>query len=463
MTDKPGFNTFVKSRQDTMKIAMNCRLHCHADIRSTSRMDGKRGFVLYLSLILFLSASFSIAQNPADSTNVLFIGNSITYYNNMPQMFGNIAISKGKNVAVTTYAPGGSGIVDHYVDPNVYSLFRNFDWDIIVIQPGSGESAGVTWPVDTTIARGKILLDSIYHYHPCARVYLYEIPYGVPSASTYSTYFSVQTIIRDSVTRMADSLRLQIIPAGECVRAYYSMHQNLLLHNAYNDIHPSACGSFLVASAFYAGIFQEAVSGCTYCSSIDPDTAFKFFSITDTVVLDHLPTWRINTYNLHAGFHFSINGNNIVFTSLSSNYTFLLWGFGDNTFSSQTNPVHPYLANGVYTIKLYAYAATCVDSLSRMINLTINTVHKLTEASNAVSIFPDPVQSILNIRTLHTLLEIGMYNVLGQNLVFTAAVMGTEYTVNMEPYENGLYYLTMKFQSGERISRKIIKVSRGEP
>jgi hypothetical protein len=319
--------------------------------------------------LLFCSVSHAVWS--IDSTKVLFIGNSITYFNDMPQLFRSISLNNGKAVSVSMYAPGGTGFVNHYVDPNVHSLFRE-SWDIIVLQPGSGESAGASWHVDTTIKRGRILLDSIYTYSPCAKVFLYEIRYGVPSANDYATYFSVQDRIRDSITKLSDSMGIPFLPAGQCARAYYEMHQNLLLHGSYNDIHPNLNGSFIVASSFYAGIFREQVAQSTYYSSLVPDTAAIFFSIVDTVVLNHLNEWRLNTFNLSADFAANINGGDVDFWNLAVNATSVEWYFGDGNSSAETNPSHTYTSNGEYWVTQYAFHDGCIDSISKKI--TVETV-----------------------------------------------------------------------------------------
>ncbi len=62
----------------------------------------------------------------------------------MPNMFRDIANNRGENVAVTMHAPGGTGFIDHVVNETVYSLFRSEQWDVVVLQPGSSESAGVS-------------------------------------------------------------------------------------------------------------------------------------------------------------------------------------------------------------------------------------------------------------------------------------------------------------------------------
>lgn len=355
----------------------------------------KDRLVLSFFLLLFILKG----KATDDTTRVLFIGNSITYYNNMPFVFKDMANIKGRKVAVTMYAPGGTGFVNHYTDPNVFSLFKAGNWDVIVLQPGSGESAGASFPVSTTIIRGKVLLDSIYFYNSCARVYLYEIPYGVPSATTYSTYFTVQARIRDSVTKMADSLKLQMIPAGECFKRYYGLHQNLLLHGAYNDIHPNANGSYLVASAAYVSIFQDTISGCTHYAGLPQDTAKKFFSIADTCVLNHKAWWRINTYNVNATFtHTLLGSNSVAFTALPSNYTSISWNFGDNTSSSQLTPVHQYAQPGTYTVTLKAFDNKgCADSLLQIINTTPLSLNALSVSDGELTVYPNPASSKVNV------------------------------------------------------------------
>lgn len=339
-----------------------------------------------LVFLLLCLSQYLVASVPQ---NILFIGNSITYFNDMPLMFESLANDKGHNVSVTMYAPGGTGFVNHFADPNVYALFRSRVWDAVVLQPGTNESVGRSFPISTTVQRGQLMLDSIYAYSPCAKVYLYEISNGIASSTGYANYFRIQDMIRDSTTQIADGMQVQMIPAGECCRAYYASSPNLLLHNSYGDIHPSANGSFLIASACFVGIFQEPVSGAGFFSTIQQDTARKFFSIADTVVLNNLARWRINRYNLHAGFSFSASGTTVSFQNTAANYVGLLWDFGDGITSSDENPVHVYASPGNYFGTLWATAANgCVDSFATEVTTVISGAIALPNPNLVV--FPNP-------------------------------------------------------------------------
>ena len=83
--------------------------------------------------ILFLFSLVCLNVNAQDTTKVLFIGNSITFYNDMPETFEDIANSASDIIKVTIYAPVCSGFIDHIDDVNVYNHFKTGNWDYVVL------------------------------------------------------------------------------------------------------------------------------------------------------------------------------------------------------------------------------------------------------------------------------------------------------------------------------------------
>lgn len=65
---------------------------------------------------------------------VLFIGNSHTYYNDMPHMFADICRSKGTDVEVTMLAHGGKGWDFHIEEPEVRFNILYGGYDTVVLQ-----------------------------------------------------------------------------------------------------------------------------------------------------------------------------------------------------------------------------------------------------------------------------------------------------------------------------------------
>lgn len=71
---------------------------------------------------------------------ILFIGNSHTHANNMPDMVRRIADSAGvkQRYDITMHAPGGARFKDHWANERVHALLGK-PWDHIILQGASGE------------------------------------------------------------------------------------------------------------------------------------------------------------------------------------------------------------------------------------------------------------------------------------------------------------------------------------
>ena len=72
-----------------------------------------KGFLL-LPLILFSQTE----------KRALFIGNSYTYMNSLPELINQIAISKGNSLIYESHTPGGSTLMQHASNSNVQSLLN---------------------------------------------------------------------------------------------------------------------------------------------------------------------------------------------------------------------------------------------------------------------------------------------------------------------------------------------------
>src|SRR5687768_13694632 len=73
------------------------------------------------------------------SHNVLFLGNSYTGVNNLPQLVHDVALSAGDTLAFDSYTPGGYQLVDHSIDVTSQNKIMTGGWDYVVIQGQSQE------------------------------------------------------------------------------------------------------------------------------------------------------------------------------------------------------------------------------------------------------------------------------------------------------------------------------------
>ncbi|MFN5418492.1 MAG: T9SS type A sorting domain-containing protein [Flavobacteriia bacterium] len=378
----------------------------------------------------------------------------MTYFNDMPSLFQSISSSKGQTITFTTHTPGGTGFVDHVNNQNLYSIIRNNHFDIVVMQPGTGESAGVSNPTTLTAQRGLVILDSIRKYSACAKAFLYEIPYGVVAENNYANYFGVQSMIEDSVTKISDLMQIPIVPAGECQFAYYQNNQDLLLNNSYNDVHPNYNGSYLIASCMYATIFKDSVSGTSFTGTVSSQNIPLFHNIVDSVVFQHSDLWRINDYHLTSIFSFEQNGSFIQFTNLSQNYDSVLWSFGDNQTSNEINPSHTYITNNIYNVTLAVYKGNCTEQFSQLINMQSAEILEETNSSD-FEIFPNPTSDYIHLKSteFENCKLIKLFSINGK----LEKSIPFDTIISIEDLKDGVYYI--QFSSEDKnFRKKIIKL-----
>jgi ABC-type glycerol-3-phosphate transport system substrate-binding protein len=72
--------------------------------------------------------------------NILFLGNSLMYYNDMPELFAKIAAANGKKVNVKSVTKGSATISDFTderteVGAQAIPLLKNQPWDLVIIEP----------------------------------------------------------------------------------------------------------------------------------------------------------------------------------------------------------------------------------------------------------------------------------------------------------------------------------------
>lgn len=90
-------------------------------------------------LLLLVSISAWTSPAPSDSTRVLFVGNSLTYYYGVPYLFQEIAGDVyGEDVSVDSLLQGGGRLAE--VASNSVSLeaLRGASYDVVILQENGG-------------------------------------------------------------------------------------------------------------------------------------------------------------------------------------------------------------------------------------------------------------------------------------------------------------------------------------
>ena len=90
-----------------------------------------------LKLLFVISSSIVSAKE----LNVLFIGNSYTYVNDVPKMVQNLAHAAGHTLTYDQHTEGGWTLDKHWHSDITLNKIRQGGWDIVVIQGHSQETS----------------------------------------------------------------------------------------------------------------------------------------------------------------------------------------------------------------------------------------------------------------------------------------------------------------------------------
>ncbi|HRH38064.1 MAG TPA: hypothetical protein PK760_06950 [Flavobacteriales bacterium] len=326
-------------------------------------------------LVPFLAFAFA-AQ--AQQTSVLFIGNSYTYVNDLPNTFRQLALSMGETVTVGMSAPGGYTLMDHTVLPATMDAIASQAWTYVVMQEQSQLGALPTDVTDTE--SGAIqLVSAIEESDECTYPVFY-MTWGRQNGDDLNcanfpymcTYNGMQQGLRDNYVALAEYNDGYTAPVGVAWKVVRDTQPGINLYQS-DGSHPSVEGTYLAACVFYCTLFQESCAGASFNSSLPQSTANILQGIASAVVLDSLTTWNLDV----------ANGTDAYITGTSSNgpndVTFYhpgagthLWTCSNGQSSTEANPTFTFSASGTYTFT-HTYNDPCgnTDTATWTVDVTI--------------------------------------------------------------------------------------------
>lgn len=311
-------------------------------------------FKTLLFIALLLSTRFSIA---GDTLRVLFLGNSYTAANGLPQLVQAMAASAGDTLIYDSNTPGGYRLTDHATNSSSQSKIMQGGWDYVVLQ---GQSQEPVVGTSLFVAGGQSLYDQIKQYSPCAVVMGY-MTWGRKNgdASTCSsfpvmcTYTGMDSSLRENYEDLFSSLNGELSPVSVVWR---SIRQNYPAIDLYqpDESHPSLAGSYAAACTFYSSLFKKDPLAITFNSSLPSGDAQAIRNTVKSLVYDSLSQWKYKRTPL-SGFNFVVGPgtNEINLYSVNQNIRqFYAWDLGDGTNSSAASLTHTYPLDGTYLVSL---------------------------------------------------------------------------------------------------------------
>ncbi len=247
--------------------------------------------IFFRKMILFIviyACVFSqgIAQSETPR-KLLFIGNSYTYFWNLPQQLAAMAESKQISLATRQSTAGGVSLAQHWRgEKKLQSLekIRKGDFDAVVIQDHS--LSAVESP-DSLLHYGQLFGKEIQAKG--AQIYVY-----MTWARPYDPYTQKQ--ITDKYNELAKILKAQIVPVGLAWQRARALRPEITLYDP-DQSHPSPEGSYLSACVFFRVITGESPIGLPnrltstdqdgekiYLNILSPEDALFFQKVAEEVV-----------------------------------------------------------------------------------------------------------------------------------------------------------------------------------
>ena len=183
------------------------------------------------------------ADGLADQSRVLFIGNSLTYVNDLPGMLSAIAAQAGKTLVTTDVSEGGFALEDHFHAGHVQVEIAK-GYQLVVLQQGpSAEKAS-----QVNLLQWATRFDPLIR-NSGARPAFYMV---WPELARFSRFDDV----RDSYSNAALAIDGMFIPGGEAWRESWRIDPALKFYGE-DDFHPSTLGTYAVALSMFAEMFRQ--------------------------------------------------------------------------------------------------------------------------------------------------------------------------------------------------------------
>ena len=199
----------------------------------------------FAPLLLLLACSASTPSAPPGddpaARQVLFIGNSLTYWNDLPARIAAVtAAAGGQPLQVTVLAKPDYGLGDHWAEGEALRLIRRGGWEYVVLQQG---------PSTLPESRADLRLQVARFAAEIRKVGAVPTIYGVWPDATRRAFLSASI---ESYRLAADDVDGLLIPAARAWHVAWTVDSTLGFYA--DGLHPSTLGAQLVALTFAAAL-----------------------------------------------------------------------------------------------------------------------------------------------------------------------------------------------------------------
>ena len=197
------------------------------------------------AIVAFFLTWFVTVSAFSQKVTVLFVGNSLTYSNNLPELVKQIAKCDRVELTYRTLAFPNYALEDHLNGGQVTSEIKSRVYDFVIVQQG---------PSSQEEGRSMLLRDGLKFHKLCAENKTKLAFFTVwPAKERFGDF---QRVI-ETYKLAADSTRGIFCPAGNAWLNAWEINSDLPLYSL-DNFHPSYQGSLLAALVIYGSIKKRA-------------------------------------------------------------------------------------------------------------------------------------------------------------------------------------------------------------
>lgn len=176
------------------------------------------------------------ATTAGENTRVLFLGNSYTYYQDLPSLVGRLLDSASDDMKIShrMIAPGGCTLEVHASTPKTVAAIEEHNWDFVVMQEQSMRP--VVSPEDM-LSAAKELQQAVNKSGAQSILFM-----------TWARKHNPQMIdaLARAYEQTAEALGAEVAPVGLAWALARKRHPKLNLHHS-DGSHPAPAGTYLAA------------------------------------------------------------------------------------------------------------------------------------------------------------------------------------------------------------------------
>ncbi|HTF06484.1 MAG TPA: T9SS type A sorting domain-containing protein [Bacteroidia bacterium] len=395
-------------------------------------------------LILGLTLLFNVCS--AQTTSILWLGNSYTAFNNLPDLVYQLALSGGDTVTFDSYTPGGYTLDDHWNSLTSQLKINQQPWDYVVLQAQSQEPA-----LDSAFVTNWVLpyaegLDSLVHLNDSCTQTVFYMTWGRKNGDAQNctayppvcTYQGMQDQLRNRYLQMGHDNDAIVAPCGEAWRDVIATTPAFDLYIA-DESHPSLHGSYLNACVFYATIYRRSPVGLSYTGGLSSADALFLQQYAAATVLDSMSVWNTEIYYDDPSFTATLTSGTTYSFTANTAATDHEWNFGQGFATGTANETYTFPSNGWYVVTHVTWNGCHSDTSTQTVIVGPQSIPEIP--GNNLNVYPSPADDVLSVTNPfdvneQSLLEV--FDVSGR-IVFTSCFLGNTAVISVSFLPEGVY------------------------